>query len=154
MSTARPPFTEEAYSLYEKKARSWDKWTTIIIVGLLLVPLPFARFMAWPGGTVLAERIIMPWSHFQLCYTAFPGEEPVEETYRFTWKGEIVPRSATSSTVFVVTSVDPPLLKWQNTPPLSLEALFYKGEMLKLETAWQPVLLWPLKMLWRLYSRQ
>lgn len=150
MSTDRPPSKDEAH--YEKKARSWDRWTTIVIVGLLLIPLPFARFMAWPEGTILAERIIMPWSHFQLCYTAFPGGDPVEETYQFTWKGELIPRGATSSTVFILNSMDPPVLKWQNSPSLSLEALFYRGEMLKLETAWQPVLWWPFKMLWQLYS--
>jgi hypothetical protein len=138
---------------YEKKAKSWDRWTTLVIVGLLLIPLPFARFEAWPEGTILAERLVMPWSAFRLCYTDFPSGEIVEEAYHFTWKGKIVPPSASSTTLFVINSMDTPLLKWHNAPPLPLEQLFLSGDLLRMETFWQPVLFWPLKMLWLMYSQ-
>jgi hypothetical protein len=152
LSANDPPPANTA--LYEKRAKSWDRWTTIIIVALLMVPLPFARFKAWPDGKVLNERLVMPWSWFQLCYTTFPGGEIVEETYHFTWKGEVIPRSASSFTLFTIDANEPPLLKWQNSPPMRLEQLFLRGDMLRLETVWQPVLLWPLRMLWQLYTPQ
>jgi len=131
---------------YEKRAKKWDRWTTISILLILLLPFPFAHFEAWPSGAVISEHIIMPWSQFRLCYISYPERECVEEEYGFTWKGEILPRHLSSPAIFILNSSEPPLLKWQSTPDLVLKEVFLQGEFLKLKTLWQPLLLWPLKM--------
>ena len=138
---------------YERKARKVDRLMTIAILIVLLIPLPFARFEAFPAGGVISEHMIMPWSDFKICYTAFPDEEAIEETYQFTWKGEILPREPSRSILFSINSLTPPILKWQSLPDVSLKGIFFQGEMLKLRTFWQPIMFWPLKMIWQAGSQ-
>lgn len=131
---------------YQKRARAWDRWVTIIIVALLLVPIPFARFESWPDGRTILVRPVMPWSRFHFCYLSFPTGDPVEEAYEFTWRGQILPPGTTDPLLFVISSAESPLLKWQNNPELVLEEVFQKGDFVQLDTFWQPLLLWPLSM--------
>jgi hypothetical protein len=131
---------------YEKNARRVDRLMTIAILMVLLAPLPFARFEACPTGSVISEHMIMPWSGFKICYTAFPSGEPVIESYRFTWKGEIIPREASNPVLFPIESITPPILKWQSLPDTQLKGLFFQGDMIRLKTFWQPIMLWPVKM--------
>lgn len=133
----------------ERRARSWDRWATFSIVAFLLVPVPFARFEAWPTGTVISEHIVMPWSGFRICYAAYPHGDPVEEEYSFTWKGEILPRQPSRTILIGVDSVAPPILKWQNRPEVTLKGAFFQGDLIKLRTFWQPLLLWPFQMVLR-----
>ena len=149
------PDTPEAASRtqYERNARKVDRLMTIAILMILAIPVPFARFEACPAGTVISEHMIMPWSGFKICYTTFPDGEAVEEEYQFTWKGEILPREVSTSILFSIDSITPPILKWQSLPDVSLKGLFFQGEMLKLRTFWQPIMLWPLKMVWQAGSQ-
>ena len=133
---------------YEKHAAKVDRWMTIAILLVLLLPFPFARFEACPAGNVISEHMIMPWSSFKICYVAFPNGEIVEESYRFTWKGEMLPREASTPVLFSINSSEPPILKWQSLPDVILKKVFLQGDMLKLKTFWQPILLWPIKMIW------
>lgn len=133
----------------EKRTLAWDRWTTVIFLLLLMLPVPFARFESWPGGKIISEHLVTPWSRFQLCYIDFPSGQAAQETFKFTWKGELIPRGIVPPEVFVISSLEPPAFKWQNAPEVILKDSFYKGELLKLETFWQPVLLWPFKMGWR-----
>lgn len=122
---------------------------TIIIVVALLIPVPFARFESWPTGRVLSEHLILPWSVFRVCYGSYPDGEPVVERYEFTWKGEILPREGTPELLMTFASSSEPLLKWQNLPEEPLRRLFQEGDLLKLKTIWQPLLIWPLAMVVR-----
>ncbi len=133
---------------YEKKARKWNIWTTIIISLAFLVPLPFARFEAWPSGDVIAEHIIMPWSQFRICYLSFPEGRPVERKYVFTWKGELMLHDLGSTPLITTTSIAPPILKWQESRDIFLNEMFYEGDYLLVSTGWQPFLFWPFRMLW------
>lgn len=133
-------------ALYQKRAKAWDRWVTIIIVGLLLLPIPFARFESWPDGRTILVRPVMPWSRFHFCYVAFPGGEPVEEAYEFTWRGRILPANTPDPLLLVISSAEAPLLKWQNNPELVLEEVFQQGDFVQVGTFWQPILLWPLSM--------
>jgi hypothetical protein len=135
-----------AVAMLEKKARNWDRWVTLSIVFLLILPLPFVRFEAWPQGTIVFERIIMPWSRFQICYVDYVHKEPVVEEYRFTWKGELLPRNISLPLFARSHAVDPPLLKWQNNPDIVLKDIFYEGDFLQIKTFWRPILLWPFAM--------
>ncbi|MFP5212269.1 MAG: hypothetical protein ACLGPL_02715 [Acidobacteriota bacterium] len=132
--------------LHEKKAIAWDRMVTIVIVALLFIPLPFARVETWPNGSALAERIVTPWTTFQLCYTDLHSKESVEDRYAFTWKGELLPQKVSNLLIPMPFSVDPPTLKWWNAPELSLKEAFYRGDFLRVKTFWQPVILWPLGM--------
>jgi hypothetical protein len=132
-----------------KRIVSWDSWATVFFLLLLMVPLPFARFESWPSGRIISEHLVTPWSRFQLCYTDYPGGQAVQETFNFTWKGELIPRGMVPPELFFINSLDPPAFQWQSTPEVVLKESFYKGELLRLETFWQPVLLWPFKMGWQ-----
>lgn len=134
-------------TLYQKRARRWDRWVTIIIVLLLLIPVPFARFESWPAGRTILVRPVMPWSRFHFCYTSFPGGVPVEEAYYFTWRGQILPANRQSPMLLCITSAESPVLKWQNNPELALEKVFQDGDFVQIDTFWQPLLLWPFSML-------
>jgi len=134
-------------TFYQKRAKVWDRGVTIIIVALLLVPIPFARFKSWPDGRTILVRPVMPWSRFHFCYVTFPGGDPVEEAYQFTWKGKILPGGTTTPMLFVISSAESPLLKWQNNPELVLEEVFQQGDFVQVDTFWQPLLLWPFSML-------
>jgi hypothetical protein len=133
----------------EKKARSWDRWVTGMIIVLLLIPLPFARFESWPTQGVLLERLILPWSHFRFCYVRHPDGETVEERYRFDWKGTVIPRQSEPTAPFLLNSQWPPLLKWQNAPEIRLEEVHRQGGWVRVRTVWQPIVVWPLRSLLR-----
>ncbi len=132
---------------YEQLARGWDRWVTVAIVLLLLVPVPFARFETWPDGRLLLQQPLLPWSHFRLCYVSFPDGVAVDEMYRFHghWPRPEVPLDFTRPVG--IPSLDPPLVQWQGRPPLPLNDLFRSGALLRLRTCWQPILLWPFRML-------
>ena len=134
-------------ALGEKRARSWDRWVTIIIVIALLLPIPFARFESWPQGGTILVRPVLPWSRFLFCYVGFPENDAVEEAYRFTWKGQILPADHAKPLLLVSTSADSPLLKWQNNPELTLSEVFQRGNFVQVSTYWRPILLWPIVML-------
>lgn len=134
-------------ALGEKRARTWDRWVTVIIVITLLLPIPFARFESWPRGGTILVRPVLPWSRFLFCYVSFPENEPIEEAYRFTWTGNILPTDHTKLLLSVSGSADPPLLKWQNNPELVLTDVFQQGNFVRVNTFWQPILLWPFTML-------
>ena len=139
---------------YERKARAWDRWMTILIVVALFVPLPFARFESWPTGTVITERLITPWSRFRICYVAIPDESPVEEVYNFTWTGKLRNPAGPDPLVIGVSAADTPLLKWQNAPEVPLRAVYLKGDFLRVKTLWQPLIFWPFRMMWRTAGQQ
>lgn len=142
----------EAHSS-EKKARRWDRWVTAVMVAVLFVPFPVARFESWPEGSVVSERIVMPWSSFRICFTAFPGGDAVVEKYGFDWKGELLPDNPPHLLVFSGGSFGPPLFKWQETPELPLTEMYFKGDLLRVETSWRPFLLWQARLLWGIYAR-
>jgi hypothetical protein len=133
----------------EKMPRKWDRRITIIIVLLLLVPLPFARIESWPGGNILMERLIVPWTGFRLCYISYPEMEPVVEDYSFTWKGELLPRNGSSLLLAYNPFMGEPILKWRNSREIHLNELFTTGGVLRFSSSWQPILLWHAGMLWR-----
>lgn len=137
-------------AFHERRARVWDRWTMASIVFILLVPLPIARFESWPGGDIVLDRPIMPWSHFQICYISYPDGMPVEEFHTFQWNGRLENREASYPVDFVWLSAEPAVLKWQNAPEIVLVDLHGKGETLRMKTFWRPVLLWPFEALWRL----
>lgn len=135
--------------LFERRAQRWDRWVTGCIVFLLFVPLPFARIEAWPHGTVVTERVVMPWSQFRVCYTDPDGNGSVEEGYRFNWKGRLVPVSTRMPLLVVDGLASPPIFKWQSSPDIVLQEMFQKGSFLKVKTSWIPPLIWPFKMGWQ-----
>lgn len=135
-------------ALRDKRARRWDRWVTIIIVIVLLLPIPFARFESWPDGGTILVRPVLPWSRFLFCYVSFPENHAVQEAYRFTWKGQILPADHHPKPLLLVsTSADSPLLKWQNNPELTLNDVFQQGNFVRVSTFWRPILLWPIAML-------
>ncbi len=140
-------------SVHERRARRWDRWVTGVIVLLLFVPLPFARFESWPGGQIVADHIITPWSRFRVCYASFPDGHPTEEAFEFTWKATIVP-GYSSPVLPGLQPISPPLLKWQNGPERELKEAFYRGDLLRVTTSWQPVVLWPFRLGARILPRQ
>jgi hypothetical protein len=135
---------------YERKARRWNIWVTGFLVAVLFVPLPFVRFETWPGRQMLAEHIATPWSRFRVCYESFPGRETVEDVYGFTWKGRLKNENGATPQFLHPRSLGPPVLKWQNGPEINLHDAFVKGELIKVETFWQPMILWPLRMAWNI----
>lgn len=137
-------------SAYEEKARKWNIWVTASLVAVLFIPLPFARFETWPGRDIISEHIITPWSRFRLCYEAFPGRETVEEVYTFSWKGRLQNGDGSDPQFLHPGTVGPAALKWQNGPEVVLREAYAKGELIKVETAWQPMIVWPFKMMWRI----
>lgn len=134
-------------AVYDKRARKWDRWVTGMIVVCLMIPFPFVRLESWPGGEMVLERMVMPWSSFKLCYVSLRTGEPVEEKVHFTWKGEPEPSHASRLDLVAVAAQDPPKIKWHNLPEQSLEDLYFGGESLRLKRFWQPLLLWPFAML-------
>lgn len=134
-------------TFFQKRAKAWDRFITIAIVAILLLPLPFARFESWPDGGTILVRPVMPWSKFHFCYISFPKGEPVEETYGFTWRGKILPAGTATPLILVTSSAESPLLKWQNNPELALDEVFQQGDFVQVDTFWQPILLWPVSML-------
>lgn len=137
---------------YEKRAQRWDRWVTIAIVAILFIPLPFARFEAWPSGQVVADHIIMPWSRFRICYVSYPDGAPKEERFEFSWKARILPGDPLP-TLHGFQSFHPPILKWQNGPELELKEPFYRGDLLRVKTSWQPIALWPFRLGARILPR-
>jgi len=138
----------------EKKAAAWDRFVTVVIIVLLFLPLPFARFQTLPQKVVLLERPILPWSQFRIRYVSFPRGILVEQVYQFTWNGGIVAKDAPSaapetSLAFAITPVNNPLLRWQNNPEIRLGDIFVQGEVLKVTSFWQPLLFWPLRIGWQ-----
>lgn len=140
-------------SAYEMRARRWDRWVTMAIVLALCIPLPFARFESWPAGQIVADHIITPWSRFRVCYSAFPDGHPIEEAFEFTWKAKIIPGHP-SPLLPGTQSVTPLLLKWQNGPEMELKEPFYRGDLLRVRTSWQPILLWPFRLGAKILPRQ
>ena len=137
--------------LSERQIRRWDWLVTLTIVVCLCIPLPFARFQAWPQGDVFLEKLVTPWSQFRLCYISFPEKDPVEELYRFTWKGKILSQGVPAPTPLVVTSVDEePSIRWQKNPEIPLSDIFRRGDFIHVETFWQPLLLSPFRMMWHM----
>jgi hypothetical protein len=107
---------------------------------------------------VILERPILPWSQFQIRYVTFPQGIPVVQRYGFTWKGQLHSdptglEAALKESGFAITPVNDPLLKWQNNPEIRLGEMFTHGEVLKVTTYWQPLLLWPLRLGWQTKSR-
>ncbi len=127
----------------------WDRRVTWLLVLLLAMPLPFARFETWPGGTVISEHPVTPWSRFRICFWEPPEGAPREERYEFTWKGQVLPRESPPTLFLDVPSLRPPALKWQDNPEIPLDQSFFQGHLVRLETYWQPLILWPFRMLWR-----
>jgi hypothetical protein len=137
-------------SAYEEKARKWNIWVTVFLTVILCVPLPFARFETWPGLDIISEHIIAPWSRFRLCYAAYPGGETVEDVYAFSWKGQLRNGDGSNPQFLHPGSLGPVALKWQNGPEIVLKDAYAKGELIRLETTWQPMIVWPFKMIWRI----
>ena len=134
-------------TLPQIKANAWDRSVTIIIIMLLLMPIPFVRFESWPGGGTILMRPIMPWSYFHFCYNLYPGGEPVEEAFQFTWRGKILPTDTPEPLLLIVSSAAAsPILKWQDNPELPLEDVFRHGNFILVNTHWRPILLWPFTM--------
>ncbi len=121
---------------------------TVLLTAVLFVPLPFVRFETWPGGEMVAEHIVTPWSRFRICYETFPCREIAEDVYRFSWSGRIKNGDGTNPQFLHPGSAGPVSLKWQNGPETLLDDVFVQGELLRVETYWQPVILWPFKMIW------
>lgn len=134
----------------ERHARAWDRWVTGLIVAFLFIPFPIARFESWPRGEVVLQRLVMPWSRFQICYVSFPDGKPVEEVYTFGWKGNLEHHDGPFPVEFSWNSTEPPILKWQSAPEIVLGGLFRNGEFLRLKTTWRPLVIWPLEALWRM----
>ncbi len=135
---------------YERRARRWNIWVTGFLVAVLFVPLPFVRIETWPGSQMIAERIATPWSRFRVCYESFPGRETVEDVYGFTWKGRLTNEDGVTPQFLHPRSLGPLVLKWQNGPEINLHEAFVKGELIKVETFWQPMILWPFRMAWNI----
>lgn len=147
----------EPFSISARKAVIWDRMVTAFIVALLFLPMPFAQFQVLPQMVTLLERPVMPWSRFQIRYVSYPQGVPIEQRYRFTWKGQMLRESGDGSapqreTTFAVTPVNEPLLRWQGNPDIRLGELFAHGEVLKVTSFWQPVILYPLRMGWQARS--
>lgn len=140
----------EEMSTYEKRARKWNIRVTMLLVAVLFVPLPFARFETWPGLEIIAEHIVTPWSRFRLCYEAFPGREPVEDVYTFTWKGRLRNGDGSEPQFLHPGSYGPAVLKWQNGPEMVLRDAYANGDLIKVETFRQPIIAWPFRMIWRI----
>ncbi len=79
----------DSEAVQEKKAMVWDRMVTVFIVALLFLPIPFARFQVQPQLSTLLERPILPWSRFHIRYLSYPQGTPMEENYRFSWRGQI-----------------------------------------------------------------
>lgn len=137
---------------YERLATGWDRWVTIAIVALLLIPIPFARFESWPSGNLLSQQLLMPWSRFRICYVSFPERQLVDDVYGFHWDGLSLRADPGLARPLALTSIQEPLFKWQGRPAIPLTELHATGDFLLVRTCWQPLLLWPLRMLkdsWR-----
>jgi hypothetical protein len=138
----------------EQRIRAWDRMVTIMIIVFLLAPLPFARLEAWPEGTVIFERFVTPWSRLHICYTSYPETETREDIYRFTWKGDLVTQGSLPLNLFVISTMKEPIIKWENRREIPLKDMFLKGNFIRVRTYWQPLLLWPFRMLWNLRGPQ
>lgn len=143
------PESEEAFAR-ERRARAWDRWTTGVIFLLLLIPLPIARFQSWPGGEIVLDRLVLPWSHFRICYVSLADGNPVEEVHRFRWNGRLQGGEGVSPLNLEWISMGPAMLKWQDAPEILLSRRQEEGQMLRMKVLWRPVLLWPLEALWHL----
>ncbi len=139
----------------ERKARRWDKVVMIFLGLLLLVPMPFIRFKAWPSKELLLERPVLPWSTFRICSLWHGSEDPVEEIYKFNWRGSLNPEIPGFLHPVALESCKMPYLVWQKQPAIPLRRLYEKGEFLLVKTSWRPILAWPLGMIvssWRGHS--
>ncbi|MCU0573839.1 MAG: hypothetical protein MUC41_12715 [Syntrophobacteraceae bacterium] len=135
---------------HEKRARRWNILVTVLLTAVLFVPMPFVRFDTWPGNEMLAEHIVTPWSRFRLCYESLPCRDPVVDVYRFSWKGRLKNGDGTNPQFLHPGSLGPASLKWQNGPEITLREAYVHGELIRVETYWQPMILWPFKMIWRI----
>ena len=133
----------------ERRARRWDRRITVLIVLILLLPFPFVQFQSWPDGRPLYVYMAMPWSGFRICYTSVPEGRAVEEVYRFSWTGKILPASGSPSLLLTVAAEGPLTLKWRGSPAVVLRELYQQGALLEVKRLWQPLLLWPLRMVWQ-----
>ena len=135
---------------HERRARRWNILVTVLLTAFLFVPMPFVRFDTWPAKEMLGEHIVTPWSRFRLCYESLPGREPVVDVYRFSWRGRLKNGDGTNPQFLHPGSLGPASLKWQNSPEILLHEAYVHGELIRVETYWQPVILWPFKMIWRI----
>ncbi len=142
---------EDSRGDLEQRARVWNRWVTGAIVALLFIPFPIARFDASPGGSVVLDRLIMPWSQFKICYVSVQDDSAVEEQYTFIWPGKLAQYHGPFPADFDTDSAEPAVLKWQDAPEMGLRNLFVNGESLRLRTLWRPLLLWPMEKLWRIW---
>lgn len=142
---------EESHGALEQRAKVWNRWVTGAIVVLLFIPFPIARFDSSPGGSVVLDRLIMPWSRFKICYVSFQDDDAVEEQYTFTWPEKLDQHHGSLPADFDTESAEPAVLKWQDAPEMALGSLFVRGESLRLRTLWRPLLLWPMEKLWRIW---
>lgn len=140
--------------LRERQARRWDRRITLLILLLLLLPFPFAQFVSWPNGKPLYVYLVMPWSEFRICYETLPGGQAAEQVYRFSWTGRIMPGNGSAPLLVTAASSGPLILKWQGAPEVVLRGLFQQGNFLEVKTFWQPLILWPLRMVWQTFEQR
>lgn len=146
----RPMATPVETIHHERRARRWNILVTFLLTAVLFVPMPFVRFDTWPGGQMVAEHIVTPWSRFRLCYESVAGRDPVVEVYRFSWKGRLRNGDGTNPQFLHPGSLGPVSLQWQNGPEILLHQAYAQGDLIRVETYWQPIILWPFKMIWRI----
>ncbi|MCU0587617.1 MAG: hypothetical protein MUF52_05615 [Syntrophobacteraceae bacterium] len=135
---------------YERRARRWNVFVTALLVVILFIPMPFVRFETWPAKAMLGEHLVTPWSRFRICYESFPKGEAVAEVFGFNWRGRLKNGDGTNPQFIHPGSVGPAVLKWQNGPEIILHAAYADGDLIRVETYWQPMILWPFKMIWNI----
>ncbi len=131
----------------DRTARRWDLVVTVSMALLLLIPIPFVQFRSWPERRLILERPVLPWSSFRLCYRPLDTDQPVVEQYRFDRSGRLNPPLGPAVFPMVLESREPPLLQWQKHPEMGLQDLHAQASFLDITVRWQPVLVYPLRML-------
>jgi len=137
---------------HERLAKGWERWVTVAIVALLLAPIPFVRFETWPSGNLLRQHPLTPWSRFRICYLSFPDHSLVDDPRGFHWNGLGLQPEPIFDRPLALSAAGEILFKWRDQPELPLTELDARGDLLLVRTGWQPLLLWPLRMLkeaWR-----
>ena len=145
----------DSLAVQEKKAMVWDRMVTVFIVALLFLPIPFVRFQVQPQMTTLLERPILPWSRFHIRHLSYPQGTSMEDNYRFSWRGRIYRDTGPDVTAqqqvrFAITPANEPLLRWQDNPEIRLGELFVRGEVLTVNSFWQPLIFYPARMAWQM----
>ena len=79
----------------------------------------------------------------------------MEDNYRFSWKGRIYRDTGSDVTAqqqvrFAITPANEPLLRWQDNPEIRLGELFVRGEVLTVNSFWQPLIFYPARMAWQM----